>query len=208
MTRAGILEPLVGWMVTLLLVGGSAAAQAQSDADAYFHEAAQQYVADEVQAARRTVERGLKVAPSDARLRALQKKLREGKRPNDQDGKQDSSATGSNEESQQGDNSSTDESSEGGQEPSEEEEGGATQPGRPESPSSEQAGPRSDASPPSDGSARAGRRRSGQNGGRPVDSLSRAQAERLLRALEGQERQLLRQLRPESAERRTAEKDW
>jgi hypothetical protein len=38
--------------------------------------------------------------------------------------------------------------------------------------------------------------------------LSRAQAERLLRALEGQERQLLRQLRRRSSTSQTVEKDW
>jgi hypothetical protein len=49
--------------------------------------------------------------------------------------------------------------------------------------------------------------RQGQ-GGHPVDTLSRAQAERFLRALEGQERRLLRQLRPQSTKRQTVEKDW
>lgn len=207
MTRAGLLTFLIGGAVALLLGGGSVAAQAQSGADAYFHRAAQQYVADEVQAARRTVERGLKVAPSDPRLLALRKKLRQGTRSGEQGGREDSSATGSNEGSQQGDNSSSDESSAGGQERSEEEDGGATQPGGPESPSSEQAGSPSNGSPPSDGAGRGGRQRSGPDG-RPVDSLSRAQAERLLRALEGQERELLRQLRPESTKRQTVEKDW
>jgi len=195
----------VGVMV-LLLLGGSTPARAQSRAEAYFHEAAQQYVADEVQAARRTVEQGLEVAPSDPRLLALRKKLRQGQRSQNQGGRQDSSGAGTNDSSQQGDNSSADKSSEGGQEPSDEEEGGATQPGSSESPPSGQAGPRSD-SPSDRNGARAGRRRSGR-GGRPVDSLSRMQAERLLRAVEGRERRLLRQLPPESTERRAVDKDW
>lgn len=197
----------IGWVLVLLLAGGNVAVQAQSGADAYFHEAAQQYVNDEVRAARRTVEQGLKVAPSDPRLLALRKKLRQGKRPEEQGGRQDSSAAGSNSNSQQGNNSPTDESSQGGQEPSEEEEGGAQQPGSPESPSSEQTGPPSDA-PPATDAARGGERDAGSDG-RPVDRLSRAQAERLLRALEGQERELLRRLPPESTERPpTVEKDW
>jgi hypothetical protein len=163
-------------------------------------------VTDEVQAARRTVERGLEVAPSDPRLLALRKKLKQGKRPDDRRGQQDSSTSGSNDASQQDDNASSDESSKGGQEPLEEQ-SGAKQSGSEESPSSEQTGPRSSSSPPSDGSGRPGTMRRGQ-GGRPVDTLSRAQAERLLRALEGQERRLLRQLGPQSTKRKTVEKDW
>ena len=202
MTRAD----WIGGMMALLVLGGAPAATAQSTADAYFHEAARQYVADEVQAARRTVERGLEVAPSDPRLLALRKKLEQGNRPDDRRGQQDSSRSGSNDESQQSNDSSSEESSKGGQEPSEEQ-SGAKQPGRPESPASEQTGPPSNASPSDAGSGRPGAMRQGQ-GGRPVDTLSRAQAERLLRALEGQERRLLRQVRPQSTKRRTVEKDW
>jgi hypothetical protein len=193
-------------MMALLVLGGTTAATAQSTADAYFHEAARQYVADEVQAARRTVERGLEVAPSDSRLLALRKKLKQGKRPDNPGGRQDSSKTGSNVESQQNNDSSSEESSKGGEEPSEEQ-SGAKQSGSPESPSSEQTGPPSSTSPSGDGAGRPGAMRQGQ-GGRPVDTLSRAQAERLLRALEGQERPLLRRLRPQSTKRRSVEKDW
>ena len=192
--------------MALLLMGGGPAATAQSTADAYFHEAARQYVADEVQAARRTVERGLEVAPSDPRLLALRKKLEQGNRPDDRRGQQDSSRSGSNDEAQQNNDSSSEEKEKGGQEPSEEQ-SGAKQSGSPESPSSEQTGPPSSTSPSGDGSGRAGARRAGP-GGRPVDTLSRAQAERLLRALEGQERRLLRRLRPQSTKRRSVEKDW
>jgi hypothetical protein len=184
----------------LLLAVGLLPARAQSTADAYFHEAAQQYVADDVAAARRTVERGLEVAPSDPRLLALRKKLRQGGRPQ---GRRDSSSTGQKDGSQN--SSSSRSSSKGGETPSTEQ-SGAARSGRQDAPPSDESGA-SSAQRPSDRPARADTTRRGR-GGRPVDTLSRAQAERLLQALEGQERQLLRQLRTRSSPRQTVEKDW
>lgn len=50
---------------------------------------------------------------------------------------------------------------------------------------------------------------SGRHGRRTaVGTLTRTQAERLLRALEGQERQLLQELQMRSAKQETVEKDW
>lgn len=208
-----------GCVVMLLLVG-TVPASAQSSADAYFHEAARQYVADNVPAARRAVEQGLAIAPSDPRLLALRKKLREGKRPQGQ--QQDSSSTGSQSGSQENENQSN-QSSAGGQTPSPEQ-SGAAQTGDRESPSSQQGGSRSANSgaenrrpnanaqsssggQPADRPAPADTLRRGR-GGHAGTPLSRAQAERLLRALEGQERQLLRQLRMRSSSRQKVEKDW
>lgn len=206
--------------VAVLLLAGPSPAQAQSTADAYFHEAARQYVADNVQAARRAVERGLELAPSDPRLLALQKKLQQGKRP---DGRRDNSSDGSQSGSQQNENSSSPQSSKGGQEPSSEQ-SGAARTGEQDADPSRSGGDRSRAPDarrddppetnaqsssggrPANQSGRADTIRRGQNG-QGAAPLSRAQAERLLRALEGQERQLLRQLRPRSS-REPVEKDW
>jgi hypothetical protein len=218
MTR---LLALGGVVVGLLLAGPVAA---QSTADSYFHEAAQAYVDGDEAAARRAVTRGLEVAPSDPRLMALRDKLREGGRP---DGRRDSSATESGSRTQQGANTDTDEASEGGEDPSASDTEGPTQSGPQAQARGSEPGPgarsgtqRSDApSDPSDGQRQGGGSaqrpsdappdpmRRGR-GGQPVDTLSRAQAERLLRALEGQERRLLRQLRPRTTQRRRVEKDW
>jgi Mg-chelatase subunit ChlI len=193
---------IVGCVAALLLAGTALPAPAQSTADAYFHEAAQQYVADNVQAARRAVEQGLEVAPTDSRLLALRKKLRQGSKPtNDPQSGRDSTSSGSSPQSQQKSN----ESSTGGNQSSSEQRG-ASQPGDRDSPS-KQSGPRASEQRPSDRAGRADTMRRGR-GGRPVDTLSRAQAERLLRALEGQERRLLRRLQTRSSKRRTVEKDW
>jgi len=209
----------IGCVAGLLLMG-NVPVQAQSTADAYFHEAARAYVADNVRAARRAVERGLKLAPSDPRLLALQKKLRQGQRP---DGRRENSPDGAQSGSQQNENASSPESSKGGQEPSSEQSGAArtgeesepSQPGGDPSPDPDArrddpqdtnaqspAGGR-----PADRPARADTMRRGR-GGQGAAPLSRAQAERLLRALEGQERQLLRQLRPRSSSQKPVEKDW
>ena len=195
-------------------------AAAQSTADAYFHEAAQAYVDGDEATARRAVTQGLEVAPDDPRLIALREKLREGGRP---DGQQDSSSTSSDRRSGQQGNESSDETSGGGENPSPSDTEGPTQSGPKASSEGTEPGsrPGSDAqrSDPSDGQrqgAGSARRPSDARptptrrgrGGRPVDTLSRAQAERFLRALEGQERRLLRQLRPRSTKQQRVEKDW
>lgn len=202
-------------VVCLLLVPPVAA---QSTADPYFHEAAQAYVDGDEATARRAVTQGLEVAPDDPRLIALREKLREGGRP---DGQQDSSSTSSGRQSGQQGNESSDETSEGGENPSPSDTEGPPQSGPKASSEGTESGsrPGSDAqrSDPSDGQrqgAGSARRPSADRptrrgrGGRPVDTLSRAQAERFLRALEGQERRLLRQLRPRSTTQQRVEKDW
>jgi hypothetical protein len=208
----------LGCVVVGLLLAPPAAAQ--STADAYFHEAAQAYVDGDEATARRAVTQGLEVAPDDPRLIALREKLREGGRP---DGQQDSSSTSSDRRSGQQGNESSDETSGGGENPSPSDTEGPTQSGPKASSEGTEPGsrPGSDAqrSDPSDGQrqgAGSARRPSDARptptrrgrGGRPVDTLSRAQAERFLRALEGQERRLLRQLRPRSTKQKRVEKDW
>jgi hypothetical protein len=209
MTRTLYMVYTVGLVAGLLLPGAaSAQSPAPASADTYFHEAAQAYVAGNTAAAQRAVAAGLRVAPADPRLRALREKLRQGGRP--QTG-QDSSAT------QQGRRSgaNSDPASGGGADesssPSSADDQGGSQPdprrGNESPGESSQSGTSSSASATADSTARRPPR-DRPGAGRPADTLSREQAERLLRALEGQERQLLRRLRTRSAERRTVEKDW
>jgi hypothetical protein len=191
-----------GLMMVLLLGMGAPAAPAQSTADAYFHEAAQQYVADDVQAARQTVERGLEVAPSDPRLLALRKKLRQEKQPNRPRKQRDSSSAESGQKKKQdqssGKSGNADSESSEQNSPSQSE----AQNAPPKEEGSGSSEGRSADRPPSPDTVRRGR------GGQPSEALNRTQAERLLRALEGQERRLLRQIRIRSSKRRTVEKDW
>lgn len=193
--------------MVLLLGSAGTRAWAQQDADSYFHEAARQYVAGNDAAAQRAVERGLEQVPTDPRLNALLEKLQQSGRPKRQ---QDSSSANSDNQSQQNTNSSSSNAAEQGESEnaSRSDDGESQQSGRdtPSTGDSGQPDPQSESTASADSSAMQEARR--REGGTPTDTLSRAQAERLLRALEGQERQLLRQLRTRSADRRSVEKDW
>lgn len=212
------LARLVG-AVGVLLGLGVCSAGAQSSVDSYFHEAAQQYVDGNQAAARRAVAEGLRTAPSDPRLLALRKKLEESDRPKDRQQQSSSSA----QQSQQNSNQSSDTASKDKGKASQSSDQGASQSGQADrSDESAMAGQQS-------GSNEASRREAGRpdslanssslsestpeperrgQGGSPRDTLSRAQAERLLQALEGQERRLLRELQTRSATQESVEKDW
>jgi hypothetical protein len=190
----------LGALGGLLLVLGGTPVAAQSSADAFFHDAAQRYVAGDQEAARRAVERGLKVAPSDPRLRALQKKLKQQEKRRE-GGRSSQKGTQNRQQNQRSrGKSSQEESSRSGKER------------RPQSnASSNQQSPR-----PSDAqSAQTGQ--NAQGGGaqqtrsadrRHVNALSRAQAKRLLRTLENQETKLLREVQARGQTSTTVEKDW
>ena len=191
----------------VLLIGSGPEVRGQSGAASYFHEAAQQYVAGNRAAAQRAVEQGLEVAPTDPRLNALHEKLQQqGQQPT---GQQDSSATSSNDRSQQNAGSSSSETSENADDssPSSGNQGNEQSGDQNQSTAgTSQSGQQSGSFTPTDSSAQP--EPSPRGGGTPRDTLSREQAERLLRALEGQERQLLRELRTQSSSSRSVEKDW
>lgn len=197
----------IGGLAVLVAGSIAPAVEAQSSADSYFHEAAQQYVEGNTAAARRAVEEGLETDPSDPRLIALRRKLQQAGRAGGSE-EQGPSSSNSGENAQQDNTPSSDDASSDEEKASSSDDGGRTPPGRQDpGTSSTRAGARSSSQQMDDAQGRAdtlGRRGRGQ----PVDSLSREQAERLLRALEGQERQLLRRLQSRSSKRRTVEKDW
>lgn len=194
----------IGAIAALLLVLGGSPVVAQTSADAFFHEAAQQYVIGDVAAARQTVERGLEVAPSNPRLLALRKKLRQREGRN-----------GGGRSSQRGRQ---------GQQRNEQSRGRRTQ-GNRQGDSERDARSRAEEGAQSDRSSqrskrdqsseqrgeeatRQGEKRNRGNGRPRTNALSRAQAERLLRALENQEKKLLREIRVRTGEEKTVEKDW
>ncbi len=208
---------LVG-AVGLLFAVGAGSVEAQSPPGSYFHEAAQQYVEGNDAAAKRVVREGLRKAPSDPRLVALRKKLEQNDRPKNQ---QDDSS--SSKQSQRHSNQSSNTASQEEGEASQSNDQGPSQSGQDEqsgtsSMSGQQSAendapereagksdPSGDASSPT-GSTTEQNDRRGE--GSPTDTLSREQAERLLQALEGQERRLLRELQTRSATQTSVEKDW
>jgi len=206
-------------LAALLLLGLPRAAAAQSSADAYFHRAAQQYVDGTRAAARRTVERGLAEAPDDPRLQALMEKLKEkGRSGANEEGRQ------SSQQGQQGKGQAN--ASRGGQRNPQANQEEARNQGGPEregekgnraEPGTEQRSGSEASSSSEDGESRSerdGERQAdaphseGQPGGSESGRLSRAQAERLLRALTVQERTLLREIRRQSSAEQRVEKDW
>jgi len=193
----------VGLLAGLLCGLGAPPALGQSSADAFFHEAAQRYVAGDTEAARQAVERGLERHPSDPRLRALRQKL---ERQREQRGGGRSSQQGQEGPSQRDPSEGT----EGQQDPSER----SGQKGRPQSDATagQESSRGQESGPSSAGGAGAGAQ--GVRGSdrtserRMARSLSRAQAARLLRALENQEQKLLREVQGQTEEPQSVEKDW
>lgn len=223
------------WLLTLavmLTVLGAGPSHAQSMSaqteaerqagDPYFHEAAQYYVAEQKQPALQAIEEGLAVAPNHPKLLALRSKIREQQsaqpQPSDQGAERDNPQSG------QQDNPDGAESSQGQGEQQEgdtpQENDGATPPtpgsagepgeqdaGPSDPPPTEGAGQQGEQPQQSEGGAAESGRRDGRTG-EQTDRLSRAQAERILQALEGQEKQLLREVQQREARPRRVEKDW
>lgn len=193
---------MAGVGVLLLVLGGPAFAQ--SPADVHFHDAAQHYIADDLSAAQEEVERGLEVAPSDSRLLSLQEKLDQARRSEGGDSTEEQGGS-SSQDSSSGEGASQDQRGENTEQPGDpgaEESEESEDPSRPpDTPSSSMR---------SDG-GEVDRDAEGQPGGSPPGgqgALTRAQAERLLQALEGQEKQLLREVQNRASESQSAEKDW
>nr|WP_279304470.1 hypothetical protein [Salinibacter ruber] len=193
----------IGVVVGLLVGGGGAPALGQPSADALFHDAAQRYVAGDTEAARRAVERGLEIAPSDPRLQALRKKL-----------EQQEKQRGGGRPSQQGQQPQNRRDPSRGSEGSQEQSGASGEESQSQSddPSRSESSPSGTPDPSSTGSS--GAKAQGRQGGdrpgarRSARRLSQAQAARLLQALENQERRLLREVQGESEAPSRVEKDW
>ncbi|MEF8816771.1 MAG: hypothetical protein V5A20_10335 [Salinibacter sp.] len=193
----------IGVVGGLLIALVGTPALGQSSADTFFHDAAQQYVEGDTEAARRAVERGLEVAPSDPRLQALRKKLeqqekRRGGGRNAPQGQQSQSQRDPP-QGEDGPQESSDAPGEASQSQAEDASGS-------ESPPSEGADPSSAGSPEGATQGGPGSERAGDR--QPARRLSRAQAARLLGALERQEQTLLREVQRPSREPERVEKDW
>jgi hypothetical protein len=200
-----------GWIAALLIGVCAGPLQAQPtvtpEATPYFHEAAQQYVASDLQQALATVNDGLRVAPDDARLQALREAIRQQRQRSGQGGGGQENAPQSGQNASSGENQSNSES----RSP----QGNAEQPDRsgeqPDDPSQGQGaqeGGAADAPSPRapDGGSGQATAQGGDQQQQP--RLSQAQAARILRALEGQEKQLLRQVLKRDRKPQRILKEW
>lgn len=203
-------------------------AQTEAEREAgepYFHEAAQFYVAKQKRQALRVIRDGLEAAPNHPKLLALKNKLENqpGARPNqNEEGEsetegqqQDDAEPQEGESGQENENESPQQQ---GEQPSPGSAGESGQQGPPRPPeqsdkSGEQEGDGQQQQPGEDGEESpdgqsGGNESSGTPSGESTERLSREQAERILQALEGQEKQLLREVQKREARPRRVEKDW
>jgi hypothetical protein len=218
--RVVLVVGILLWM-TGAVVGGDAQAQGRS-ADAYFHDAAQQYIAENAAAAREVVQEGLAAHPDDPRLQALKAKLDRSQQQSSPDSSSQGKGGDSQESGEKGPEQNTDgrqgqeEGDDGRRQESDASRDGRNGPNgdrRPSQSPSSNAQQQPDARPdgsPSDTPTDASPNRRGRQGSQTSrgESLSRAQAERILRALQGQEQQLLREVQNRSARSQPVEKDW
>lgn len=200
-------------LLPLFLLFVAAPAGAQSVAD-YYHAAAQAYIAGENTEAEQAAVAGLNIDPTDAKLRALLEKIRE-RNPDDSGGEQEQENADNQEE---GEGEQQENAESGEQDPEAEQEGQEEQNQQPEG---EQQQPPEEPSEPEDqqqGEAGAEGEQPPQNpqGGGTQSTpfevkpgeMSQAEAERILRAIESDELELLRDVQRRRARPRFVEKDW
>ena len=201
-------------LVLLLCLASAALAQSVGrggvDPVAKYHEGAQSFIAGDVPAASAAVRAGLQAAPGDERLQKLRDLIEQEQEEQDQrrGGQQDQDA-----ENQDTEGERDDEGQSGGQ--------GQQQP-PPDEPESGAGRDRTDTetTPPGDaGEDQDGPEGDGRSAGEggptppggeavPEGRMSRAQAERILDAVGGDERLLLRELRRSQPRGRRTDKDW
>ena len=192
------------WPLALLLLVPVALAQrapGAADPVARYHEGAQAYVNGDVARARAAVQAGLQANPDNARLQALRDLIEQDQEEQDRrQGGQDRSDAQNQQEGQ--DSQDDADSGQGGQRPPD------------EGPEAEQDQTRT--APQDPGEQGEGRgQRPGEGGATPEGEgpapegrMSRAQAERILDAVGGDERLLLREIRRAPTRARRSEKDW
>ena len=182
------------------------------DPVAKYHQGAQAFIGGDVGQARAAVQAGLQADPDNARLRALRDLIEQEQEEQDQrqGGQQDQDG-----ERQDTEGEREDEGGEGGS--------GQEQPAPPDEsgPEAERDQTQTQEPPPGDvgGEDEQDRDGAGQSVGEggptppggeavPEGQMSRAQAERILDAVGGDERLLLRELRRSSVRARRSDKDW
>lgn len=196
---------MTGLLCTRPSVAQSSVAQSRTP---YFHEAAQQYLDARFDQALATVNQGLRAAPGNPRLEALREKIQQERRRQ----QSSSGSGGAQQQSQQGGQPPQNAGQQGGNqreqstsEPGDRSDQASTEQGRSEESSGEGSASADDALEPSETGQASGAARQGQEQG---PGLSRAQAARILRALEMQEKQLLRQVQKRQRLPQRIVKEW
>ena len=187
-------------------------AEAQSVAD-YYHTAAQTYIGGQNAEAEQAAVAGLNIDPTDAKLQALLEKIRE-RNPDDSGGEQEQENADNQEDGegdQQEDAESGEQDSEAEQEGQEEQnqqpEGEQQQPEEPSEPQDQQQGDAGAEGEQPPQTLEGGGTQSTPFEVKPGE-MSQTEAERILRAIESDELELLRDVQRRRARPRYVEKDW
>ncbi len=178
----------------------------ERSADQYFHAAAQQYIGERLQQAIQTAQTGLQAHPGDAKLQALLRTLQQERQQ--QRGRGNESGSQQQQQNNASESNAASGQNEDRQPSPEQQQSDSEQQQSPDSPEQQdgasaqgeraQTDPQPGAPEDASGSGRADR----------PDELTRAQAERILRALENQEKQLLREIQQHGDPERPVKKDW
>lgn len=199
-------------LLPVLLLLAAAPAGAQSVAD-YYHAAAQAYIGGQNAEAEQAAIAGLNIDPTDAKLQALLEKIRE-RNPDDSGGEQEQENADNQEdgEGEQQENAESGEQDpeadqEGQQEQNQQPEGEQQQPEEPSEPQDQQQGDAGAEGEQPPQTPQGGGTQSAPFEVKPGE-MSQAEAARILRAIESDELELLRDVQRRRARPRFVEKDW
>ncbi len=184
----------------------------------YYHAAAQQYIGGQNAEAERAAEAGLALDPNNAKLQALLEKIRE-RNPDDSGGEQqkqdnaDQQKEGEGEQQENAENGEQEErNAESEGEPQDEQDPQQEDQQQPEEPSEQEPQDEREGNAGSEGEQAPSNPQGGGNTATPFEvkpgKMSRAEAERILRAIESDELELLRDVQRRRARPRYVEKDW
>ncbi len=200
--------------LALVLFLAAAPAGAQSVTD-YYHTAARSYIDGDNAEAERAAEAGLALAPNDAKLQALLDKIRE-RNPDDSGGEQEQDEADQQEDGEGEQQDDAQSGEQDGEESESEQPGEQQQPEgdqqQPEEPSEQEPTEQQQDDAGTEGEQEPSNPQGGGDTATPFDvkpgEMSRAEAERILRAVESDELELLRDVQRRRARPRYVEKDW
>ncbi len=177
----------------------SAASQAPEE---FFHDGARIFVDGNLSEALSVVEAGLEAAPGYPKLEALRQLIEEEKEQ--QSGSEGSQDQDEQNQEEQEDQSEDSDSQEGNQNDESQQEGDQQQ----ERSGEEGTPPPPDSNQPEEEQQSDSQERQSSAAGENSEELSRAQALRILQALQNEEEQLLREVQKVKGKARRVEKDW
>lgn len=186
----------------IVLFGLLASSAASQSPETFFHDGARIFVGGNLNEALSVVEAGLEAAPGHPKLEALRQLIEEEKEQ--QSGSEGSQDQDEQNQEQQEDQSQESDSQQGNQDEQSQQESDQQQ----EQSSEEGTPPEPESNQPQQEQQPESEERQSSAAGQDSEELSRAQALRILQALQTEEEQLLREVQKVKGKPRRVEKDW